>query len=331
MKGFLEKRSGKFRIYQLRYFELQASQLKYFRNKGESVPRGVINLYNLCRIDFIESVNYKSTKSEFVVVSEGREYMFRADCCSTRAAWIEQLQVWVKAESPQIPVDIPLRTFKGIMQCIDYCKQHAAFVEGLFRVPGNDLCASSIETCVFMGDEATVQLIEHSDPFDVASALKKLLRSLPEPIFTTLLVPEFQKAESAERILQLILQLPLMNKKMLQNLISLCHLLYINSDITLMTPASIAVCLAPTIGVPNTYGLFRLNSFFNLSMKHFDQLFPNESEHNSTDTFFTASLKSNPIVSSLMPQFDSLAGTEDTSAQIEESSGLMDIPGNTFN
>jgi hypothetical protein len=197
MDGYLEKRSGNFVVYQLRWVSREGHELKYYASREDKVPHGVIDLYALDKVSIPKSTSTApDAKSEFSLHVGARVYTFRAKNRAMRDAWTEALAVWVPVRKRGDSVLIPRRIYSGIMACIDFCIEHGLDTEGLFRIPGSNAAVQEIAIKLYYsGNHFFDSFPAEFNVYDVASALKKCIRDLPEPILTYQLLEQFQKVD----------------------------------------------------------------------------------------------------------------------------------------
>lgn len=261
MFGMLDKRSGSLYVYQSRFFVREKNLLHYFLKRADKNPRGSIDLYNLSAITLIEPTSNASSQldpattnsraREFMLTVGTRNYVLRASDQYVRQAWVEELNVWVKVTSLDDFVPIPKLTLRGLLRAIDYCIVFCTTTEGLFRVPGSKHAVENICQGIYIQGEKFFVGDVTSDPvfdvLEVGSAVKKVLRDLPENIFTNKLVPSFRSASDRDSVVELMKLLPSENFYVLGKLVQLWEALCKNEQVTKMTPINLAISFGPSI------------------------------------------------------------------------------------
>lgn len=262
------------------------NNLRYFASRDEKVARGTIDLFELTKISVVKG-GPNDIKKEFIMEVGSRIYGFRAKNQEQRDAWIEALVVWVPAKKPGDHITIPRRLYTGIMGCLDYCILNGMDVEGLFRVPGSNSAVNDIAmNLACLGrqyfDNALMPI--QYDVFDVGSTLKKILRELPETLFTWKKAERFQKAQTWKEIKQLCSDLPERNKNILRKLAKLCKLLCENKSTTSMHPGALSVCLTPCLSAPDSVGFVNLTKLIELFVSDYNQIFNSHSRNRSVSS-----------------------------------------------
>lgn len=85
------------------------------------------------------------------------------------------------------------------------------------------------------------------EPFDVSSAIKAILKHLPETLLTTALFDRFMEAQDASSYAEIVLKLPIENRKILQGIMELTLLMWQSQETSNMDPGNVAVCLGPNL------------------------------------------------------------------------------------
>ncbi|NXM73785.1 RHG07 protein, partial [Serilophus lunatus] len=145
----------------------------------------------------------------------------------------------------------------GILQALDYLRNHFLDQVGLFRKSG---VKSRILSLREMNETNPNNVCyEGQSAFDVADMVKQYFRDLPEPIFTSRLCESFlhiyqyvPKDQQFQAVQAAILLLPKENREALKILLFFLRDVVAFVEENQMTPTNIAVCLAPS--------LFHLNS-----------------------------------------------------------------------
>jgi hypothetical protein len=277
MFGLLEKRSGNLHVYQTRFFAREKHLLHYYAKIGDKKPRGSIDLTLLSDIvlivdlpsDILQAqsqaafttrfstfarptrVNNQlesSSFTEFMLQVGHRNFILRAPDRVTRDAWIEDLCVWIKASGIEdCAIPIPKTVLRGLIRGMQYCIEHGTFIEGLFRVPGSKSAVEQIFIGIYMYGDKYFDMNPTVDPLDVGSAIKKLLRELPENIFTAKLLPLLKAASTPESVIKILRSLPLENMHLLAKLAELFDQLCIATEITKMNARNLAISIGPSI------------------------------------------------------------------------------------
>jgi hypothetical protein len=158
------------------------------------------------------------------------------------------------------PTNIPL----CIKLCVDFIAQHGLESEGIFRLAGNVTKVEELSRLFLASDLATVGGITPTTDINVvAELLKKILRDLPEPIFTYKFHDEFIKLTDdavqgrASKFRELFEQLPLLNKEVLKYLFPLLRDVAKHSDKNLMTAENIATIFGPTLLRPKEFDFLK--------------------------------------------------------------------------
>jgi hypothetical protein len=287
MEGYLEKKSGNWEMYQLRWFARDGNELKYYASREDKVPRGTINLFEATRIAPVKgSLKASTGKSganseadsnrEFVVqYGDNKAINLRAKTSEIRDAWVEALVVWAPVNSASDPVAIPRRVYTGVLGCIDFCQANGVDREGLFRIPGSSAAVHEIAVNLHYHGRQYFELNlkpKEYDIYDVGSALKKVLRELPEPILTFAKYDKFRNAKSSDELRLLIEDLPERNRNILRKMFKLCITLC-NHKETQMHPAALSVCLAPCLGSPADIGFVNMNPLFEKLITEYEKVF----------------------------------------------------------
>jgi hypothetical protein len=185
MEGYLEKKSANpLKGFQRRWFRREGHELKYFTEPGDREPQGIVNLLDVEKVGPI--ADDKSSR-RFDMMTKKRVWKLKADSQEDRDSWLECLVVWVHPKHVCDSVSIPRNTFNALLASINYCMDHGTEVEGLFRIPGSVAVVNDIVRLLHVHEEHFFEksLIKNGfSVHDVASAIKKMIRELPEPILT---------------------------------------------------------------------------------------------------------------------------------------------------
>ncbi|XP_060620992.2 rho GTPase-activating protein 7-like isoform X1 [Anolis sagrei] len=146
---------------------------------------------------------------------------------------------------------------KSILQAMDYLRSNFLDQVGLFRKSG---VKSRILYLREMNENDPSSIsYEGQSAFDVADMVKQYFRDLPEPIFTSKLCESFlhiyqylPKDQQFCAVQAAILLLPDENREALQTLLFFLRDVVAFVEENQMTPANIAVCLAPSLFHLNT-------------------------------------------------------------------------------
>eukprot|EP01121_Diplochlamys_sp_Union-15-3_P015586 TRINITY_DN518_c0_g1_i1.p1 TRINITY_DN518_c0_g1~~TRINITY_DN518_c0_g1_i1.p1 ORF type:complete len:453 (-),score=78.66 TRINITY_DN518_c0_g1_i1:52-1410(-) len=104
-------------------------------------------------------------------------------------------------EHDGLPGEVPV----VIQLCVEFLKEHGLDVEGLFRIPGHQIDTEELAKIFYKADAALIGGISPNvDINTVAELLKKVLREMPEPLFTFHLHTQFIKAAGLENLEQRI-------------------------------------------------------------------------------------------------------------------------------
>eukprot|EP01121_Diplochlamys_sp_Union-15-3_P014368 TRINITY_DN4576_c0_g1_i2.p1 TRINITY_DN4576_c0_g1~~TRINITY_DN4576_c0_g1_i2.p1 ORF type:complete len:507 (+),score=68.89 TRINITY_DN4576_c0_g1_i2:483-2003(+) len=141
--------------------------------------------------------------------------------------------------------------------CIDFLREHALEVEGIFRIPGHQIDMEELAQ-IFYEAEAKALIGGISPAVDVhvvAELLKKILREMPEPLFTFELHQRFIDAISGEtsvhekinKLKDLFMQLPVLNRNTICYLFNLLVLICQRNEKNLMDPTNMSTIFGPTL------------------------------------------------------------------------------------
>ncbi|PRP84156.1 rho GTPase-activating protein 1 [Planoprotostelium fungivorum] len=137
--------------------------------------------------------------------------------------------------------DIP-NMLKG---CFQFIRSHEGLTtEGIFRIsPSSDELLSFKHECETNLDVS----FEGREIHLVAGIVKVFLRELPEPLLTFELYENWLRADSTETIQKCIADLPPPNKRLLKELVSLCHDITKRSDENKMSASNISITIGPAL------------------------------------------------------------------------------------
>eukprot|EP00742_Colponemidia_sp_Colp-10_P001879 GILJ01002010.1.p1 GENE.GILJ01002010.1~~GILJ01002010.1.p1 ORF type:complete len:482 (-),score=100.20 GILJ01002010.1:399-1844(-) len=137
-------------------------------------------------------------------------------------------------------------------KCIAYIEDRALDVEGIFRLPGNNLEITALKQRFDEGED--VNVFEVAEVHNITSLLKLFLRDLPIPLFTFELYPDFitaqQKRDDAEReqaVITTLQRLPRAHKVVLNYLVLFLAKASTHSNATKMTHLNLALVFAPNL------------------------------------------------------------------------------------
>ncbi|KAJ1563970.1 hypothetical protein HK405_000133, partial [Cladochytrium tenue] len=151
-----------------------------------------------------------------------------------------------------------------VYRCIDYLLvMRALDEEGIYRLSGSSTTVQQLRAR--FDSELDVDLVagEPCDVHAVASLLKLYLRELPENVLTQALLADFHavldlddRTDRVARVAELVGQLPLAHRTLLQVLCS--HLVDVvqRCDVNRMTLRNVAIVFSATLAAPQ--GLFAL-------------------------------------------------------------------------
>lgn len=158
-----------------------------------------------------------------------------------------------------VVTDVPV----VIKLCIDFIKIHGLDVHGIFRVPGHQATVDSLSELFYVSEMAVVGgITPFTDIHVVAELLKKVLRDLPDPLFTNRLYNDFVKCldlNEAQRITkyrELFCQLPKVNQDVIKYLFPLLIEVSKHSLKNQMDAENIATIFGPTLLKCNGEDLF---------------------------------------------------------------------------
>ncbi|KAH3757872.1 Rho GTPase-activating protein RGD1 [Pelomyxa schiedti] len=141
---------------------------------------------------------------------------------------------------PSTPTGVPL----VIHDCITYLLKNALCAEGVFRVSGSTMEINSLRDSYNEGRKVD---FEDTDPFSVASLLKKFFYELPDPLLPTTLCEDMARASNIETCVELLNSLPNPHKACFVELLELVEQILQNAKQNKMDSSALAVCLAPAI------------------------------------------------------------------------------------
>jgi hypothetical protein len=279
MDGYLEKRSaGIIKVWQKRWFSRDLHQLQYFGKRDDTIPKGVLNLFDVTQVEIVAPSVEDDSRTRFNIVAKNKVYQLRAPSKTERDAWVEALAVWVSSAGREDPMPPPRRMARGILAAINWImvNEHSKNVKGLFRVPGSVGSINEIFNQVCIHGEAYFKagmMPDNYEVHDVCSALKKLIRQLPESLLTNKLLKQFQEATDSKTVKSLVSQLPAWNAICLCKLIELCQDICENTKRTMMTPGALAICLGPNLCAKEDMLFFNYTSLFTVMIENKDYIF----------------------------------------------------------
>jgi hypothetical protein len=219
--------------------------------------------------------NLQQQQVEFMLQVGNRNFILRAQDKLTRDAWIEELSVWIKVNvGGEDAIPIPKPTLRGLLRGIQFCIEHGAGIEGLFRVPGNKSVVEQICLGVYLFGEKYFEVGPTLDVLDVGSAIKKLLRDLPENIFTARVLPKLKAASSSDSVVKLLKSIPLENLHVLAKLAELFEKLCNHTQITKMNARNLAISIGPSVCETESTPLTLFETLINRRSEIFDSLTP---------------------------------------------------------
>ncbi|KAM9185167.1 rho GTPase-activating protein 7-like [Mergus octosetaceus] len=173
----------------------------------------------------------------------------------------------------------------GILQALDYLRNHFLDQVGLFRKSG---VKSRILSLREMNEASPNNVCyEGQSAFDVADMVKQYFRDLPEPIFTSRLCESFlhiyqyvPKEQQLQAVQAAILLLPKENREALKILLFFLRDVVAFVEENQMTPTNIAVCLAPSLFHLNTLRRDSSSSSTRLSQRKYSLGKPDQRELN---------------------------------------------------
>eukprot|EP01121_Diplochlamys_sp_Union-15-3_P007778 TRINITY_DN2007_c0_g1_i5.p1 TRINITY_DN2007_c0_g1~~TRINITY_DN2007_c0_g1_i5.p1 ORF type:complete len:281 (-),score=51.00 TRINITY_DN2007_c0_g1_i5:40-882(-) len=142
-----------------------------------------------------------------------------------------------------------------IKLCVDFIKIHGLDIQGIFREPGHQVSVDKLASLFYSIDLSLVGGISPTiDVHVVAELLKKVLRDLPEPLFTFHLFDSFCKCldiddekDKISRYRELYLQLPTINQAVIDYLFPVLLDVHHHRDRNLMDLTNIATIFGPTL------------------------------------------------------------------------------------
>ncbi|KAI9203437.1 uncharacterized protein BJ171DRAFT_475796 [Polychytrium aggregatum] len=139
--------------------------------------------YSVAKQSHIASALAKMKEFDF----KHRDHSINNGASVLQAIFGERLELVVEVSRPSPSVFLPTVVYR----CIEFVEQYGLEEEGIYRVPGSSLNINKLKSVFEQQPDA--QLPSSSNPSDVASLLKLYLRSLPEPVLTKQLHPEFSQ------------------------------------------------------------------------------------------------------------------------------------------
>jgi hypothetical protein len=259
MEGIVEKRAGILNTFQKRYFVRVEDTLFYYLSKADLIkqPNAPRAHFHLTQLVSVVPSDGKDSDRRLNVVFKHKDrenkqvvLQLRTNTKVERDAWISVLSVWKGVQHyGKEHIEIPEKMYSGLLECIKFCKMHGTEVEELFRMSGGVLAVSEI--CqyirIYGQDYFSRALLRPAfSVYDVASALKKILRTLPEPLLTFELCEAFTSAQDLSALKNLIFRLPSSNFSILRELLLLCDSLLKNEKAS-TTVEALGICLGPTL------------------------------------------------------------------------------------
>jgi hypothetical protein len=222
MEGTLEKLTNNklgLNYYQRRHFRLEWSQLKYYARPDEDTEKGAINLAEMHGAYLSDEDNQRKT---IVLLFGNRSIFLQAPDPEEAAAWVHNLRSYSKRNSPTDPIPMPRHIARSLLVLIKSCQKHGGSkqegsdipyhehrsliaLHRLFRVPGRASEIKSICRSVYLNRTTILTQDEARDVESTAGAIKRLLWSLPEPLFTKARVELMIRAQDSKTIRDLIL------------------------------------------------------------------------------------------------------------------------------
>jgi len=88
--GWLKKQGGSWKSWKKRYFVIEGTKLKYYKNEKDTVPKGVVNLELSSNIKATQIPKFKN-KPAFQIQTPSRIYFCVSETTIQRDSWIEVL------------------------------------------------------------------------------------------------------------------------------------------------------------------------------------------------------------------------------------------------
>jgi len=180
--------------------------------------------------------------------------------------------------------DIPL----VVKFCVDFLRDNALDLEGIFRIPGHQTAMESLAEAFYKCETSLVGGITPLvDAHIVAELLKKVLRDMPEPLFSFDLHSEFIKAatledqhQRIEKTRTLFRQLPLLVRNTICYLFPLLIEVCQHSDKNLMGKENVSTIFAPSLMRSREVNFLDVlsdkgNEVVLLFLEHFDEIVEN--------------------------------------------------------
>jgi len=136
-----------------------------------------------------------------------------------------------------------------LKRIIEHLETSHLDLEGIFRVSGRKNDLDDLRRRLDRGEEVEYSTI--SDPHVISGILKLYLRELSEPLLTFRLYDEFimcnslDKSVRTEKIRQVILKLPGVNRITFEAIAMLCHKIHKNQGVNKMNSSNLGIVFAP--------------------------------------------------------------------------------------
>ena len=98
--GWLKKQGGSWKSWKKRFFVIDGTKLKYFKNEKDSNPKGVVNLELSSNIKATQVAKYKN-KPAFQIQTPSRTYYCVSETSIQRDSWIEALNAVLEQIHPK--------------------------------------------------------------------------------------------------------------------------------------------------------------------------------------------------------------------------------------
>lgn len=274
MEGALEKLTNNklgLNYYQKRYFRLEWSRLRYFERADDETEKGVIDLAELHGAYLSDD---DASRRTLVLLFGSRSLLLLAPDPEEARAWILNLRTYTSRADPSAPVRMPAHIVRALLQLVRLCRDNGgANQEGLFRVPGRASLIKSICRSAYLNRPDVVTADEARDVESTAGAIKRLLWTLPEPLFTAASVTPMTQATAPGQVRALLSSMPTDNRAVIHDLFGLLRDVCANTTTTKMSPASLAICFAPCLSGAERGDILDMKPLFEILVNQYDDVF----------------------------------------------------------
>lgn len=256
-----------------RWFALRHGTLYWFKsvqpleNITQELANGSLSL-KLCTVASVDGPRHALA---ITPPGDGQAYQLQCYTAAELAAWVEALRAGLATASLATFVDVfaggpqglvfgvPLKEVLArertripriVASCVSFLTRHALDSPGLFRLSGSSSAVNRLKETFDRGEVVDFDKEEH-DYDSCAGVLKLYLRQLPEPPITFELYNAFldvaNKADAAERMAQLVRQLPDANRALLCVLLRFMAQVIEHRETNQMNVNNLAIVFGPNL------------------------------------------------------------------------------------